>query len=120
MKAIITLDVMPESGVHVIKEGVFTRLFFDFSPHIPAEGDSFEDEYECENVDVQGQGYDAVVSAIVKARYTTDTREAIFANYEEAKDAGSDITEDKRAEYVAEYNQFQAWRKKAKQIAKMI
>ena len=114
MRAVIQLDTFPETGIHVIREGNSIRIFFDFSA-------SEEGGYNCQNVDLRTPiTYDRVVSAIITDAYTIDKREAIFANYEEAKDAGSNITDDKRAEYISEYNQFQAWRRMAKQIAKMI
>lgn len=117
MKAIITLDVVPESGLHVVREEKATRLFFDFTPHHLPDEDS-ENQYVCENVDVEGRvTYDTVVSAIIKDRYSSDKRDAILSNYEMSKDATSDLTQEKRDEYLQEYTDFQNLRKKAKLIA---
>lgn len=120
MRAIIVLESAPANGLHIIREGKLTRLFFDFSQHIPVEGDPVGGEWDCENVDVIGDNYDVIVAAIVKDRYTEDRREAILANYEEAKDSESDLTDAKRAEYIEEYKAFQEWRRKAKQIARSL
>jgi hypothetical protein len=75
----------------------------------------------CEIVRVkQSNTYASIVSAIVNDRYSADDAQALSANYNEAKDTDSEIDDDKRAEYVAEYVAFQAWRKKAKDIAKKV
>lgn len=50
--------------------------------------------------------------------YDADSTLAILANYEDAKDETSDLSEQKRKEYVKEYEDYQAWRKEAKAIAK--
>lgn len=114
MRAIIQIEgTLPESGVYVIREGHMVRLFFDL---IPAE-----DGYACNNVDVPLPAtYGRVVGAIIADSYTADMREAIISNYEEAKDQTSGISDEKRKEYIAEYNDFQLYRKKAKQIARLI
>lgn len=108
--------VMPE-GVQVTVEGSLVRLFFDYAKNeINVEGEKRE-QLVCENVNATGRTYEELVSAIVTDRYSTDRREAIFANYEEAKDETSELTKEKRAEYLKEYSDFQAWRKHAKEIA---
>ena len=108
--------VVPE-GVQVTVEGSLVRLFFDYAKNeIDVEGEKHE-QLVCENVDAVGRTYEELVSSIVTDRYSADKREAIFANYEEAKDETSELTKEKRAEYLKEYSDFQAWRKHAKEIA---
>lgn len=108
--------VVPES-VQVTMEGSLVRLFFDYAKNvINVEGEKRE-QLVCENVNATGRTYEELVSAIVTDRYSTDRREAIFANYEEAKDETSELTKEKRAEYMKEYSDFQAWRKRAKEVA---
>lgn len=108
---------MPANGILSIKEGSLLRLFFDFVAIPPTEDSSNENQYTCENVDVQGSHYGSIISAIVKGKYSDNQKDAIFANYEESKDSSSDLTDEKRAEYLKEYADFQTWRKKAKDIA---
>ena len=60
--------------------------------------------------------YPQLLSAIIKRKYDTDQSEAITANYLAAR-AGT-VSEDKAAEYVAEYETYQSWREKAKAVAK--
>lgn len=112
------MQEIPESGVQVTIEGTLVRLLFDFSKPDSEGGDTpAEDIYDCESVDVRGRGYGDIVAAIVNDRYNSDSVQAIMANYAEAIDAESDIEADKRTEYVAEYNEYQAFRKHAKDIA---
>ena len=108
---------LPQSGVKVTVEGAILRLLFDFSQATPAEGEVATDIYNCESVDVNGRTYGDIVSAIVNDRYSADEVQAIMANYAEALDSSSEITAEKRAEYLAEYEGYQAWRKHAKEIA---
>ena len=91
--------------LEVLREGVITRIFFDFSvEEKDMDGDTIE-VLVCENVDVKGVDYSAIVNAIVRDRYPQDRVEAILAN-------GSD-TEAHAEEYAA----FQQWRVKAKDVA---
>lgn len=111
---------LPESGVQVTIEGELLRLLFDFSPAEPHEGEEETDIYDCESVDVTGRTYGSIVAAIVNDRYSADDVQAIMANYAEALDSSSEITAEKRAEYLAEYEDYQAWRKHAKEIAVIV
>lgn len=117
---------VPESGIICFKEGMMIRVYFDIEPYEPVvsendpghmHAESIADQYVCENVDVEGRTYSDIVSAIVNDRYSADDVQALQANFIEAKDAESQLTEDKRAEYLIEYSDFQAWRKKAKEVA---
>ena len=103
MKASYQMTQLPESGVQVTIEGALLRLLFDFSQAEPREGEESTDIYNCESVDVKGRGYGDIVSAIVNDRYSSDEV--------------SDITAEKRAEYLEEYEAYQNWRKHAKEIA---
>ena len=95
------------------------RLFFDFSePQVPEGEESYpEDLKACESIDVAGNSYGEIVSAIVNDHYSPDSYQAILANYELAKDKNSGITPEKKAEYLAEYAAFQDWRSHAKEVA---
>lgn len=119
MKASYQIESLPQSGVQVTVEGALVRLLFDFrKPEVPAGGESVaEDIYECESVDVRGRGYGDIIAAILNDRYSPDDVQAIMANYAEATDKNSSTETGKRDEYIAEYNEYQAFRKHAKAIA---
>ena len=119
MKTLMHIADIPESGVYVIIEGKLVRLFFDFSePQVPEGEESYpEDLKACESIDVAGNSYGEIVSAIVNDHYSPDSYQAILANYELAKDKNSGITPEKKAEYLAEYAAFQDWRSHAKEVA---
>ena len=123
MKAVVQIDKLPTKGVKVILEGTLTRLMFDFTKH-QWNGGGRGDEphpdnlYDYESIDLYGQSYAEIVSAIVNGRYSNDEVQAITANFINAKDASSSIDEVKRAEYLQEYNTFQTWREHAKEVAK--
>lgn len=117
MKAYSDFNGVVPEGVQITVEGSLVRLFFDYAKNeINVDGKKHE-QLVCENVNATGRTYEELVSAIVIDRYSADRREAIFANYEEAKDETSELTEEKRAEYLNEYSDFQAWRKHAKEVA---
>lgn len=117
MKAYSDFNGVVPEGVQVTVEGSLVRLFFDYAKNeITVEGEKRE-QLVCENVNASGRTYEELVSAIVTDRYSADRREAVFANYEEAKDETSELTEVKRAEHLKEYSDFQAWRKRAKEVA---
>jgi hypothetical protein len=116
------------SGVKTIEEGSLLRLFFDCEEHefvdnISGDGDGAGVQTtrigsKCENVDVSAPfTYSRIVSAIILDKYSADSRDAIFANYEKAKDETSEITDEKRKEYIKEYYDYQTWRDHAKEIA---
>lgn len=105
---------------NVIKEGSLLRIFFDYQDVPVTEEDGDIQKYVCENVDVEGRTYEDIMSALIRSQYSQDRVEAIVANYEVAKDAASTITDAKRDEYIAEYNGYQAFRDKAKQIAQTV
>lgn len=124
MKTLRHIASIPESGVEVVTEGTLTRIFFDFTdPEHPALEEGMEhpelpaDLKACENVDVEGRSYSGIVSAIINDRYPQDANQALNANYQLAKDAESELSDEKRAEYLAEYASFQDWRSHAKKIA---
>lgn len=115
---------IPASGVEVVIEGILTRLFFDFTdlqPRIDPQTEEPEpypaDLKECESIDVVGRDKGAMISAIINDRYDNNSYQAISANYELAKDPESQISPEKRAEYLAEHEAFQNWRAHAKEIA---
>ena len=120
MKTNMTVTSVPTNGILALREGNLLRLFFDFEQVPPTEENPDADQYSCEGVDVCGSGYGDIVSAIVNDRYPRAKWDAVIANYQEALDSESEITAEKRAEYLAEYEDFQTWRKTAKEIANTI
>lgn len=106
------------SEVKAVREGLTTRVFFDYSTETRKDMDG-EDVtvLMAENVDVESAEYGDIVNAIVRDRYASDKVEAVMANYQEAMDPSSSLSEGKRSEYKAEYAAFQAWRAKAKEVA---
>lgn len=118
MKTQKQIAVVPASGVEVILEGILTRLFFDFADPVPVGEETFPEDLKiCESVDVDSRDYAHIVSAIITDHYSADEYQAILANYQVAKDPESEISAEKRAEYLSEYETFQAWRAHAKEIA---
>lgn len=120
MKAQKHLAIIPECGVIAVLEGSLTRLYFDFSNPQPIEGETWpEDLRNCESIDANGRSYGEIISAIINDRYNADDNQALQANHELAKDPDSGISEEKRAEYLAEYSAYQSWRAHAKEIARI-
>lgn len=130
MKCNYQFSSVPESGVIAVVEGALLRLFFDITeaPKARAKGKTADDDgepgepdipvYDCIQVDVKsGRSYADIVGAIVNDRYSADDVQAILANHSEANDGDSDLADDKREEYMAEYAEFQQWRRHAKEIA---
>lgn len=120
MKANYQISELPQSGVQTTIEGNLLRLLFDFKKaEVKTEIEDTTDIYDCESVDVSGRTYGEIVSAIINDRYSTDSVQAIMANYEDAKDELSPISDEKREEYIYEYNLYQNFRKHAKEVAKI-
>lgn len=93
------------TGVQVMREGIITRIYFDYATEEKEMNDENVTFLTAENVDIEGAvEYGKIVSAIVRDRYTADDVEAILANF---ADKGSDET----------YEAFQSWRNRAKEIA---
>lgn len=99
--------------LEVIQEGPILRVFFDFED-VPNQEEGSK-SCICTNVDVVGRTYEDIVSAIIRDKYSQDRVEAIMANHA-LKDDES-IPEEKRTEYVNEYEAYQLYRLKAKQVA---
>jgi len=130
MKVFMNLAEAP-SSVITRKEGTMLRLFFDFAEVPPStEGTdgstttpaTTDKQYSCTNVDIEGdRSYNSIVAAIVSANYTSDDVQAILANYTMAIDStNTTLTDDKKAEYKAEYEAFQNVRTHAKAIADVV
>ena len=118
MKCYFDYNGTVPSGVEVVREGLITRLYFDFATDQKQfDGEEPITVLTAENVDVIGTEHGVLVNAIIRDRYTADAVEAIMANHAEAIDEESGITPEKRAEYIAEYQAFQNWRSKAKDVA---
>lgn len=115
----------PANDMSVIIEGSLMRLYFGYKKEEPAHkttGNSMrrieDDTYSCENIDiVQGRTYGEITAAIIADKYDGNAVQAIIANKALADDAASNITAEKRKEYLTEYAAFQTYRAKAKALA---
>ena len=68
-------------------------------------------------VQVKSISYADVISAIIQSRYSDSEITAIVMNNMQANDINSEISQEKRKEYIYEYAELQSWRKHAKEIA---
>lgn len=123
MKAVINISTLPSNDLLVLNEGNITRLFFSFTK--PKVVDTLSppnpNNYECENVDVPNPAdYGSIINAIVTDKYPSDKKDAIVANYELVRDNVITLSADKKQQYSTEYNQFQAYRVFAKEIANKV
>ena len=71
-------------------------------------------------VQVKSISYANVISAIIQSRYSDSEITAIVMNNMQANDINSEISQEKRKEYISEYTELQSWRKHAKEIASII
>lgn len=121
MKTVITLSQLPTDGMHVITEGVLTRVFHNLTPVVANEEGETENLFDADLIEVSGQvSYDSLVKGIISDRYPSDRMEAIMLNYQMASLAGSSLSEEKAAEYVDEYKEMQQFRVAAKETAKLV
>ena len=117
MKVFQVLDVLPKNGIIVREEGDIIRVFFDIekmAAETSKDGEVIVPEGMCtmENVDVSGtRTYDCIVNAIVCDHYPADKMQAIINNH---------LLESESKEHQAEFAEMQAWRMKAKSIAKEV
>lgn len=68
-------------------------------------------------VQVTALNYNDLVAAIIQSRYSDSEITAIVMNNMQANDINSEISQEKRKEYISEYTELQSWRKHAKEIA---
>ena len=68
-------------------------------------------------VQVKSISYADVISAIIQSRYSDSEITSIVMNNMQANDINSEISQEKRKEYISEYAELQSWRKRAKEIA---
>ena len=117
MKVFEVLEFVPKSGIIVREEGSILRVYFDIDKQkaeTSKDGEVIVQEGMCsmENVDVYGtRTYDGIVNAIVCDHYPADKMQAIINNH---------LLEGDSAEHEAEFAEMQAWRAKAKSIAKEV
>lgn len=130
MKVFMTLPAgAPADGIKVVVEGNLLRLYFNYAKETETKtssdgsgiknGNMDNASYSAENIDIQGgvRDYAAITAAIVNDMYDVNDVQAILANKALADDAKSDITDEKRKEYLEEYTNYQAYRVKAKETA---
>ena len=117
MKVNQVLENVPSNGIIVREEGDIVRVFFDIEK-LKAEtsknGEVIVPDGMCtmENVDVFGtRTYDGIVNAIVCDHYPADKMQAIINNH---------LLESESKEHQAEFAEMQAWRVKAKSVAKEV
>lgn len=117
MKVFEVLEVVPKSGIIVREEGDIIRVFFDIEKQkaeTSKSGEVLVQEGMCsmENVNVYGsRTYDGIVNAIVCDHYPADKMQAIINNH---------LLEGNNEEHEAEFSEMQAWRAKAKSVAKEV
>lgn len=117
MKVFQVLDVLPKNGIIVREEGDIIRVFFDIEKmayETSKDGEVIIPDGMCsmENVDVSGtRTYDGIVNAIVCDHYHADKMQAIINNH---------LLESESKEHQAEFAEMQAWRVKAKSVAKEV
>lgn len=117
MKVNQVLENVPSNGIIVREEGDIVRVFFDIEK-LKAEtsknGEVIVPDGMCtmENVNVFGtRTYDGIVNAIVCDHYPADKMQAIINNH---------LLESESKEHQAEFAEMQAWRVKAKRVAKEV
>ena len=66
-------------------------------------------EYDPVEVKYEQWNYGGIVDALVTYKYPNDKMQSVINNY---------LLEPDNAEYIQEFNDMQAWRKEAKEIAK--
>lgn len=117
MKVFQVLDVLQKKGIIVREEGDIIRVFFDIekmAAETSKDGKVIIPDGMCsmENVDVSGtRTYDGIVNAIVCDHYPADKMQAIINNH---------LLESESKEHQAEFAEMQAWRVKAKSVAKEV
>lgn len=117
MKVFQVLDVLPKNGIIVREEGDIIRVFFDIEKMAAETSKSGEvivpdGMYTMENVDVCGaRTYGGITDAIVCDHYPADKMQAIINNH---------LLESESKEHQAEFAEMQAWRVKAKSVAKEV
>nr|DAR33766.1 MAG TPA: hypothetical protein [Bacteriophage sp.] len=117
MKVNQVLENVPSNGIIVREEGDIVRVFFDIQKQkaeTSKDGEVIVIDGMCtmENVDVFGtRTYDGIVNAIVCDHYPADKMQAIINNH---------LLESESKEHEAEFAEMQAWRAKAKRVAKEV
>lgn len=117
MKVNQVLENVPSNGIIVREEGTIVRVFFDIQKLKAETSKDVEvivPDGMCtmENVDVFGtRTYDGIVNAIVCDHYPADKMQAIINNH---------LLESESKEHQAEFAEMQAWRAKAKRVAKEV
>ena len=102
---------------NVPSNGIIVRVFFDIQKlkaETSKDGEVIVPDGMCtmENVDVFGtRTYDGIVNAIVCDYYPADKMQAIINNH---------LLESESKEHQAEFAEMQAWRVKAKRVAKEV
>lgn len=123
MKSIKSLSELPINGYIANREGNVLRMFFSFEKQESNDMDGtpiINNNYWCRSVDTIDISYGGIVDAIITDIYPLSSQYAILANKNVADDATSDITEEKRNNYINEYNIFQSYRFFAKDLASKI
>ena len=117
MKVNQILENVPSNGIIVREEGDIVRVFFDIQKQkaeTSRDGEVIVPDGMCtmENVDVFGtRSYDGIVNAIVCDHYPADKMQAIINNH---------LLESESKEHEAEFAEMQAWRVKAKSVAREV
>lgn len=91
-----------------LSRGYITRLCLEISE----KGSSWEAWEVCYKHEqpLKSRDYGAIVSAVVRSKYTADEVEAIILNHD---------TEERTEEHEQEFEALQEWRRAAKELAKL-
>ena len=123
MKSLKSLEEIPQEGYIIIKEGNVLRMFFSFEKQESNDMDGtpiINNNYWCRSVDTIDISYVGIVDAIITDIYPLSSQYSILANKNLADDVTSNITKEKRNNYINEYNIFQSYRFFAKDLASKI
>lgn len=77
-------------------------------------------DYKCARIRIPKVDYSTIVSAIIEMEYSNDKVQALTSNYLLTQDPVVEISDDKKAEYTANWLKFQELRMHAKAIAALV
>ena len=91
----------------VEQEVIKGRITYFVNLEIELVGDMYR--YESIKVEYDRWDYGGIIDALVTYKYPNDKMQAVINNY---------LLEPENEEYIIAFNEMQAWRKEAKEIAK--
>ena len=109
-----TIEVDVEKEVEEEVEETKTRTFITCD----LVANFYPPKTEEELAKEKDEQYGKLVETLIRKKYSSRDVEAIHSNYLEALNPDSDISEEKRKEYIAEFKAFQEYRLECKEIAR--